>query len=274
MHDVRVGSFVIGKGKKLALISGPCVIEDEAHTLECAEALKEICASRPVNLIFKASYDKANRSSHSSFRGPGIKEGLRILGKVKKKFDLPVLSDIHSPEEAKEASLVLDVLQIPAFLCRQTDLIVACADTKKPLHIKKGQFMAPWDMKNVVAKVRAQGNDKIILCDRGTTFGYNNLVSDMRALEIMQRFGCPVSYDASHSVQLPGAGDGVTGGEKEFIPLLSRAACAAGIQALFIETHTNPAKAKSDAASIYPLEDLPALLDMLLAIHELVSCKE
>lgn len=274
MKDVRVGKFVIGKGKKLALMSGPCVIEDEAHTMACAEALKDICASRSVNLIFKASYDKANRSSHSSFRGPGLKEGLRILEKVKSKFDLPVISDVHSPEEVEEAARVLDILQIPAFLCRQTDLIIACANTKKPLHIKKGQFMAPWDMKNVVAKVRAQGNDQIILCDRGTTFGYNNLVSDMRALGIMERFGCPVSYDASHSVQLPGAGDGVSGGDREFIPLLSRAAVAAGLQALFIESHPSPKNAKSDAASVYPLDELPKLLDTLLAIHELVSCKE
>ncbi len=271
MHNVQVGSFLIGKGQKLALISGPCVIEDEAHTLECARRLKEVCTGKPINLIFKASYDKANRSSHRSFRGPGIQEGLKILQKVKDEFNLPVIADIHSPEEAEEAAQVLDILQIPAFLCRQTDLINAAAKTGKPLHIKKGQFMAPWDMKNVVEKAYESGNKQIFLADRGTTFGYNNLVSDMRALAIMQKLGCPVCYDASHSVQLPGAGDGVSGGDREFIPLLARAAVAVGIQALFIETHTSPKLAKSDAASVFPLNELSNLLDDILAIHAIVT---
>jgi 2-dehydro-3-deoxyphosphooctonate aldolase (KDO 8-P synthase) len=271
MNTVTVGHFKIGKGQPLALISGPCIIESRDHTLECAEKLVQIVEKKNINLIFKASYDKANRSSFHTFRGPGLEEGLSILSDVKKQFGIPVLSDIHLPEEVQAASEVLDVLQIPAFLCRQTDLVVEAAKTGKPLHIKKGQFMAPWDMGNIVEKARAAGNTQVILCDRGTSFGYNNLVSDMRSLAIMARFGVPVAFDASHSVQLPGEQGTSSGGQREFIPLLARSAVASGIQALFIETHTNPPQALSDSATVFPLDQLSALLDILLSLHETVQ---
>lgn len=270
MNEVCVSNLKIGKGKPLTLISGPCVIESREHTLFCAEKLAEICAGKNIQFIFKASYDKANRSSHSSFRGPGLEEGLAILQEVKETFHVPVISDVHEPHEVDEASRVLDILQIPAFLCRQTDLVVEAAKTGKPLHIKKGQFMAPWDMKNIVEKAHAAGNTQVILCDRGASFGYNNLVSDMRSLAIMQQFA-PVSFDASHSVQLPGAQGTTTGGQREFIPLLARAAVASGIQALFLETHPTPEKALSDASTVFPLADLSRLLDSLLAIHAIVQ---
>jgi 2-dehydro-3-deoxyphosphooctonate aldolase (KDO 8-P synthase) len=223
-----------------------------------------------VQLIFKASYDKANRSSYSSFRGPGIKEGLSILQEVKEKFQIPVLSDVHEVGEVQEASQVLDILQIPAFLCRQTDLVVEAAKTGKPLNLKKGQFMSPWDMKNIVDKALSVGNTQVILCDRGCSFGYNNLVSDMRSLAIMAGFAV-VAFDATHSVQLPGGLGTSSGGQREFIPLLARAAVASGIQALFIESHPTPLKALSDAASVFDLAKLGDLLDTLLAIHAIVN---
>lgn len=270
MHHVPVGSFTIGQNQPLALISGPCVIESREHTLECAEQLISITKNRNVNLIFKASYDKANRSSYHSFRGPGLEEGLSILSEIRSRYNIPVISDIHLPEEIGPASTVLDILQIPAFLCRQTDLVVEAAKTGKPLHIKKGQFMAPWDMKTILEKAQAAGNHNVILCDRGASFGYNNLVSDMRSLAIMASFDVPVSFDASHSVQLPGGLGHSSGGQREFIPLLSRSAVAAGIQALFIETHPNPAKALSDSATVFPLEQLGDLLDDLLLIHDII----
>ena len=270
MQPVTVGTFTIGKGQPLTLISGPCIIESRDHAMECAERLINIVKNKNINLIFKASYDKANRSSYHSFRGPGIDQGLAILQEIKVRFAVPVLSDIHLPEEVQPASEVLDVLQIPAFLCRQTDLVFQAAKTGKPLHIKKGQFMAPWDMGNIVEKARAAGNSQIILCDRGSSFGYNNLVSDMRGLAIMAGFGVPVSFDASHSVQLPGGLGTSSGGQREFIPLLSRCAVAAGIQALFLETHPNPAKALSDSATVFPLDDLDQFLDVILSLHETV----
>ncbi len=269
--DVAVGAFKIGREHPLTLISGPCIIESREHTLECAERLVGIVKGKKVNLVFKASYDKANRSSYHSFRGPGLEEGLSILQEVKERYGIPVLSDVHLPEEVHAASEVLDVLQIPAFLCRQTDLVFEAAKTGKPLHIKKGQFMAPWDMGNIVEKARAAGNSQVILCDRGTSFGYNNLVSDMRSLAIMARFGVPVSFDASHSVQLPGGQGTLSGGQREFIPLLARSAVASGIQALFIETHTNPSQAFSDSATVFPLDQLGTLLDTLLCLHEIVQ---
>lgn len=271
MQTVTVGKVKIGKGKPLALISGPCIIENRDHTLECAERLVTIVEKKKINLIFKASYDKANRSSYHSFRGPGLEEGLAILQEVKDQFGIPVISDIHLPSEVSAASEVLDILQIPAFLCRQTDLVVEAAKTGKPLHIKKGQFMAPWDMGNIVEKAKAAGNTQVILCDRGTSFGYNNLVSDMRSLAIMARFNVPVSFDASHSVQLPGGLGNITGGQREFIPPLARSAIATGIQALFLETHTNPPQALSDSTSVFPLDQLSDLLDVLLALHETVQ---
>jgi 2-dehydro-3-deoxyphosphooctonate aldolase (KDO 8-P synthase) len=271
MKPISVGSFTIGKGKPLTLISGPCVIESREHAMRCAEQLLSITESREVNLVFKASFDKANRSSHDSFRGPGMEEGLSILQEVRDRFSLPVLTDIHLPEQAQVVSEAVDILQIPAFLCRQTDLIEAAARTGKPLHIKKGQFISPWEMKNAVEKVQSAGNDQVILCDRGTSFGYNNLVSDMRSLQIMQQFGTPVSFDASHSVQLPGGAGKTTSGEREFIPLLARCAVAAGIQVLFIETHPEPQKALCDRATVFDLNKLGTLLDLLLPIHRLVE---
>ncbi len=267
---VSVGTKIhVGPRQNLTLISGPCVIESRDHTLRCAEELIKATQNLPVQLIFKASYDKANRSSHSSFRGPGIDEGLKILQEVKKQFGLPVISDIHDVQEIEKAKDVLDVLQIPAFLCRQTDLIVTAAKTLLPLHIKKGQFMAPWDMSNVVQKAASQGNHDVILCDRGTMFGYSNLVVDMRAFQIMRGLGVPVSFDASHSVQLPGAMGVETGGQREFIPLLARSAVAAGIDLLFIETHPEPKAAKSDKTNVFPLYELRTLLETLLPIHQL-----
>ena len=270
MQKVQVGSFAIHETSPLTLISGPCIIESRDHVLRCAERLKKMVEKRPIQFIFKASYDKANRSSIHSFRGPGMEEGLRILEEVKSTFSLPVLSDIHLPDEAVPASQVLDVLQIPAFLCRQTDLLVAAAKTGRPIHVKKGQFMAPWDMKNVVEKISSCGNNNMILCDRGTSFGYNNLVCDMRSFAIMRSFNVPVSFDASHSVQMPGALGTSSGGTREHIPLLARAAAAAGIQALFIESHPEPEKALSDSATVFPLDELGALLDVVVDIHERV----
>lgn len=268
MKLVKIGKFLVGSDQPLTIISGPCVIESEDHTLFCAETLCKMMQKLGVNFIFKASYDKANRSSINSFRGVGIDEGLAILEKVKNTFDVPVISDVHTPEEILQAQEVLDVLQIPAFLCRQTDMIVAAAKSQKPLHVKKGQFVAPHDMGNVVEKIESAGNTQIILCDRGTCFGYNNLVSDMRAIPIMQRFGYPVSFDASHSVQLPGGNGTSSSGQREFIPTLAKSAIAAGVQALFIESHPNPEQAKSDKDSVYPFKELPELIEQLVAIYE------
>jgi len=271
MHLVRIRNFLIGKDQPLTVMSGPCVIESEEHTLRAAETLKQIFSKFPINFIFKSSFDKANRSAFNSFRGPGREEGLRILERVKKEFDLPVVTDIHSPEDAKAAGEVCDVLQIPAFLCRQTDLIVAAAETSAVVSVKKGQFLAPWDMGNVVDKIRQSGNPNIILVDRGTTFGYNNLVSDMRGIPIMQKFGVPVCFDATHSVQLPGGQGASSGGQREFIPVLSKAAIAAGANCLFMEAHPDPVNAKSDASSVLDFKDLPKLLEKLQQIYEVVN---
>jgi len=265
-RPVPVHDFFVGDGKRLTIISGPCVIEEEDHTLFCAEKLQKILAAFPVNFIFKASYDKANRTSINSFRGPGVEKGLKILQKVKDEFGLPVLSDVHWPQEACAAAEVCDVIQIPAFLCRQTDLICACAQTMRPIHVKKGQFVAPEDMGNVVDKIRSCGNDKVILCDRGASFGYNSLVSDMRAIPIMKKFGVPVTFDASHSVQKPGGS--TTGGAREFIPTLARAAVAAGADLIFFESHPTPEKAKSDKDTVYPLDQVHSLVASLVAIFE------
>lgn len=272
MYKVPVRNFYIGKGQPLAVMSGPCVIESEDHCMRSAEALKAIFSKFPmINFIFKSSYDKANRTSIHSFRGPGLQEGLRILERVKKEFDLPVVSDIHSPEEAKAAGAVCDILQIPAFLCRQTDLIIAAAETGAVISVKKGQFSAPWDMSNVVEKIKECGNEKIILVDRGTTFGYNNLVSDMRGIPIMQGFNVPVCFDATHSVQLPGGKGTSSGGQREFIPVLAKAAIAAGANAIFMEAHDNPSVAKSDASSVLDFKDLPKLLEKLQQIYAVVN---
>lgn len=271
MSRVPVKDFFIGKGHPLAIMSGPCVIESEQHAMRAAEALKRIFAGRNLNFIFKSSYDKANRLSAGSFRGPGLHEGLRILEKIKNELDIPIITDVHEPQDAAAVAQVCDILQIPAMLCRQTDLTVAIAQTGCIVNVKKGQFMAPWDMKNIVEKIRAAGNEKIIVTDRGTTFGYNNLVSDMRGIPIMQAFGVPVCFDATHSVQLPGGLGGSSGGQREFIPVLSKAAIAVGADCLFVESHPDPANAKSDASSVMDFKDLPKLLDILERLYEVVS---
>lgn len=271
MKDVKVKNFTIGKKQPLAVISGPCVIESEDHALETAFALKKMFHDLGIHFIYKSSYDKANRSSFKSYRGPGLQEGLRILERIKTECDVPVTTDVHSPEEATAAGEVCDIIQVPAFLCRQTDLIHAAGKTGKVVNVKKGQFMASWDMGNVVEKILATENDQIILTDRGTTFGYNNLVSDMRGIPIMQRFGFPVCFDASHSVQLPGGMGTSSGGQREFIPTLTRAAIAAGCNCLFIESHPNPAAAKSDKESVMPFEELESLMREVKEIYNIIN---
>ncbi|MCC6127848.1 MAG: 3-deoxy-8-phosphooctulonate synthase [Chlamydiae bacterium] len=271
MKHVPVKDFFIGPSNPLAIICGPCVIEGEEHTLEAARALKSIFSKFHFSFIFKASYDKANRSSVNSFRGVGIDKGLAILQHVQKELDLPVVTDVHSPAEAIQAADVCEMIQIPAFLSRQTDLIAAAASTKAAINVKKGQFMAPWEMKNVVEKILSCGNDRILLTDRGTSFGYNNLVSDMRAIPIMQALGFPVCFDASHSVQLPGGLGTSSGGQREFIPTLARSAVAAGCNALFIEAHPDPASAKSDAATVLPFSELERLLLEIERLYDALS---
>lgn len=265
-REIVFGEIKIGGGRPLVLIAGPCVIESEAATLRHAERLLTICNGLSIPLIFKASYDKANRTSIGSFRGPGMKEGVRILAKVKESLGLPVLSDIHSIEQIAPAAEVLDVLQIPAFLCRQTDLVVAAAKSGRVINIKKGQFLAPWDMKNVAAKAAASGNENIILTERGVSFGYNNLVVDMRSFPVMRSSGYPVVFDATHSVQLPGGQGESSGGQREFVEYLSRAAVATGIDGIFMEVHEDPDKALCDGPNSIPLSELPGLLKTLKAV--------
>lgn len=265
MKSIPVKDFSIGKGEPLTLICGPCMIENEPLCMEVAAALQDL----PVNIVFKGSYDKANRSSIHSYRGPGIKEGLKVLEKVKARFSFPVTTDVHSPEEAREAAKVCDILQIPAFLCRQTDLVAAAAETGAIVSVKKGQFMAPWDMGNVVEKIREMGNDKIILIERGASFGYNNLVSDMRSIPLMQQYGVPVCFDATHSVQLPGGKGTSSGGQREFVPTLAKAAIASGANCLFMEAHPEPEKALSDAGSQLPLGELRNLVEQLNELYTL-----
>jgi 2-dehydro-3-deoxyphosphooctonate aldolase (KDO 8-P synthase) len=257
-------------GENLFLIAGPCVIESEAHAIKMAEEISAVARKLEIPYIFKASYDKANRTSLQSFRGPGLEEGLRILDKVRKETGVPVLTDVHEPADVPAVAKAVDVVQIPAFLCRQTDLLVAAGKHAKAVNIKKGQFVSPWDMKHAVEKVRESGNSNIFLTERGSSFGYNNLVVDMRSLAIMRQFA-PVVFDATHSVQLPSsgaAGKAVSGGQPEFIPLLSRAAVAAGVDGVFMEVHDNPAEAKSDGANALPLSDLENVLKELLAIRK------
>ena len=252
----------------MSLISGPCAIESEELCLEVGEFLKGECARLGITYVFKASYDKANRSSGASFRGPGLEEGLQILGRLREKLGVPVLTDVHTEEQAARAGEVLDVLQIPAFLCRQTDLITAAVKTGKIVNIKKGQFLAPQEMGSVVKKAREAGGEMLLLTERGTTFGYNNLVSDMRAIPIMRGLGFPVIFDATHSVQLPGGAGDRSGGQREFAPVLARAAVAAGADGLFIETHPEPEKALSDGPNMIPLREMPKLLGRLVKIRE------
>jgi 2-dehydro-3-deoxyphosphooctonate aldolase (KDO 8-P synthase) len=270
-REISIDSIKIGANRPLVLIAGPCVIESEKATLRHAERLLTVCNGLSMPLIFKASYDKANRTSIGSFRGPGLKEGLRILAKVRESLGLPVLSDIHSIEQIAPAAEVLDVLQIPAFLCRQTDLLVAAARSGRVINVKKGQFLAPWDMKNVAGKLAASGNENIILTERGVSFGYNNLVVDMRSFPVMRATGYPVVFDATHSVQLPGGQGESSGGQREFVEYLSRAAVATGIDGIFMEVHEDPDKALCDGPNSIPLSELPLLLKKLRAIDAVIK---
>lgn len=272
MKDVPIKDFLVGEKQPLTIFCGPCVMESEEFTLRAADTLQQIFSKHPFQFIFKSSYDKANRTSIHSFRGPGIEAGLEILERIQNEFDLPVVTDVHTPEEATIAGAVCDVVQIPAFLCRQTDLIIAAGQTSAAVNVKKGQFLAPWDMKNVVEKLVSCGNERIILTDRGTSFGYNNLVSDMRAIPIMQKFGYPVCFDATHSAQLPGGLGSSSGGQREFIPHLAKAAVAAGANALFIEAHPDPANAKSDAGTVMPFDALKSLLFQIERLYEALQC--
>ncbi|WP_058534769.1 3-deoxy-8-phosphooctulonate synthase [Legionella saoudiensis] len=265
---MKLCGFEVGLDKPLFLIAGPCVIESEGLALETAGYLKELCTQLKIPFIYKSSFDKANRSSLSSYRGPGFEKGLAILEKVKAQIGVPVLTDVHEDTPLVEVSSVVDVLQTPAFLCRQTNFIQKVAAMNKPVNIKKGQFLAPWEMQHVITKAKAGGNEQIMACERGVSFGYNNLVSDMRSLAIMRETGCPVVYDATHSVQLPGGNNGVSGGQREFVPVLARAAVAAGISGIFMETHPNPDQALSDGPNSWPLEKMKQLLESLMAIDE------
>ena len=270
MHPVTIGSITIGEGQPLALIAGPCAIEAKGFMLDLAARLRDIAAKAGVPFVFKSSYDKANRTSIRSYRGPGLQAGLEILQKVKESVGVPVLSDVHAVEEVESASEVLDVLQIPAFLWRQTDLVVAAAQTGKPVNVKKGQFLAPWDAQNIVEKIRSTGNEAVLLTERGVSFGYNNLVADMRSLVVLRAFGVPVVFDATHSVQLPGGAGTASSGQREFVPYLARAAVATGCDALFMEIHPDPDHAPSDGPNMLRLDDLPALLAQVTQIDRIV----
>ena len=270
----EASSFILGNDWPLVCIAGPCAIESREQTLHAAESLGEIFEKAEMPFIFKSSFDKANRTSITSYRGVGIDEGLDILAEVRERFDLPVITDIHSPEQAKKAAKVCDMLQIPAFLCRQTDLLIAAAETNKPINIKKGQFLAPWDMEHVFNKAESAGNSQICLCERGVSFGYNNLVVDMRSLEIMKKIGQPVVFDATHSVQLPSASNGQSGGERGFVPALARAAVAIGVAALFFECHENPDTAPCDGPNMLPFSVLPLFLKNIKAIDCIVKAQE
>jgi 2-dehydro-3-deoxyphosphooctonate aldolase (KDO 8-P synthase) len=268
---MKLCGFEAGNDQSIFLIAGTCVVESEQMTLDTAGTLQEICAELGISLIYKSSFDKANRSSSGSFRGPGMEEGLRILGEVKSQLGLPLLTDVHEDTPMDEVADVVDVLQTPAFLCRQTNFILRAAGAGKPVNIKKGQFLSPWEMQNVVDKAKSTGNEDIMVCERGFSFGYNNLVSDMRSLAVMRGTGCPVVFDATHSVQLPGGKGLSSGGQREFIPVLARAATAAGIAGLFMETHPDPSKALSDGPNAWPLSQMKALLETLVAIDDTVK---
>ncbi len=268
---MKLCGFEIGLDKPFFLIAGPCVIESMQLQLDTAGALKEITSELGINFIFKSSFDKANRTSVSGFRGPGMEEGLKVLSEVKRQLDLPVLTDVHEYTPMNEVASVVDVLQTPAFLCRQTDFIQNVARAGKPVNIKKGQFLSPWEMKHVADKALATGNQDIMVCERGASFGYNNLVSDMRSLSVMRDTGCPVVFDATHSVQLPGGAGGKSGGQREFVPVLSRAAMAVGISGIFMETHPRPEEALSDGPNAWPLPKMRALLETLLEIDRITK---
>ena len=264
---IQTGDIVIGRGSPLVLVSGPCVIEDYETTREIAGILKEITSKLEIPFIFKASYDKANRTSIAAFRGPGLNDGLRVLKEIKAELDIPILSDVHRISEIPAAARILDIIQIPAFLCRQTDVIIEVAKTGKPVNIKKGQFLAPWDMANVVEKITSAGNRRILITERGTMFGYNNLVVDFRGFMIMRKIGYPVIFDATHSVQLPGGAGVSSGGQREYAPVLARAAAAAGVDGIFMEVHSNPDKALCDGPNSLKLDTISELLSQLKSIH-------
>ncbi|MEY2866183.1 MAG: 3-deoxy-8-phosphooctulonate synthase [Pseudomonadota bacterium] len=265
---MKLCGFDVGLDQRFFLIAGPCVIESMQLQLDVAGQLKEITDSLGIPFIFKSSFDKANRTSGTSFRGPGLEEGLKVLSEVKRQIGVPVLTDVHEYTPMDEVAAVVDVLQTPAFLCRQTDFIQKVASAGRPVNIKKGQFLSPWEMKHVAAKAKATGNEQIMVCERGASFGYNNLVSDMRSLSVMRDTGCPVVFDATHSVQLPGGMDGKSGGQRQFVPVLSRAAMAVGIAGIFMETHPNPEVALSDGPNAWPLPKMKALLENLIAFDE------
>lgn len=268
---MKLCGFEVGINQPFFLIAGPCVIESEQLAIDTAGYLKELTTKLGIPFIYKSSFDKANRTSHESYRGPGIEEGLRVLSLVKKQIGVPILTDVHEDTPLNEVAEVVDVLQTPAFLCRQTNFIQNVANTGLPVNIKKGQFLAPWDMVNVAEKAKATGNQQIMVCERGVSFGYNNLVSDMRSLAIMRKTNCPVVFDGTHSVQLPGGLGGATGGQREFIPVLTRAAMASGISGLFMETHPDPSKALSDGPNSWPTARMPELLTMLKEIDLIVK---
>jgi len=271
MKKIKIGKAVMGGGEPFVLIAGPCVIEDEGKTMEIAAHLKKLTEKLGISFIFKASYDKANRTSLDAYRGPGLEKGLKILKKIKDRLGIPVLSDVHRFEEIERASGILDVIQVPAFLCRQTDFILEVAKRARVINIKKGQFLAPWDVAHIIRKVVSTGNDNLLITERGTTFGYNNLVSDFRSIAVLRSLGYPVAYDATHSVQLPGGAGDASGGEREMVPGLSRAAVAVGVDALFMEVHPRPDEALCDGPNSLALSTLPRLLLMLKAIDGIVK---
>ncbi len=273
-RHVTIGDVVVGNDRPLALIAGPCQLESRAHALEMSAALAEMAKKLGIGVIYKTSFDKANRTSLATPRGLGLEDCLPIFAEIRETSGLPVLTDVHAPDQCGPVAEAVDVLQIPAFLCRQTDLIVAAAETGRALHIKKGQFLAPWDMKNVVAKAHAAGNDRVLVCERGTSFGYNTLVSDMRSLPIMaSQTGCPVVYDATHSVQQPGGQGSSSGGQREFAPVLARAAVAVGVAAVFMETHEDPDRAPSDGPNMIHLKELPGIVETLLEIDRVAKAR-
>ena len=270
---MRIGTFEVGNDERLFLIAGPCAIESEALAMETAQTLARLAERCGVGLVYKSSFDKANRTSHESFRGPGMEAGLRILERVRSDVSVPVITDVHEDTPFDEVASVVDVLQTPAFLCRQTNFIQAVARCGRPVNIKKGQFLAPWDMVHVADKARATGNPDIMLCERGASFGYNHLVSDMRSLAVMRRTGCPVVFDATHSVQMPGGEGARSGGQREFVPVLARAAVAAGVAGVFMETHPRPDEALSDGPNVWPLGRMEALIECLLEFDEAVKAR-
>lgn len=270
---MKLLNFTVGPDQPFFLIAGPCVVESEGLVLDTAGKLKELTGRLGIPFIFKSSFDKANRSSRSSFRGPGMEEGLRILSEVKRQLQLPVLTDVHEDTPMAEVAAVVDVLQTPAFLARQTNFIVNVCSQNRPVNIKKGQFLSPWEMQNVVDKARSTGNEQIMVCERGFSFGYNNLVSDMRSLSVMRETGCPVVFDATHSVQLPGGKGTASGGQREFVPVLARAAMAVGISGIFMETHPDPDKALSDGPNAWPLARMAPLLETLVSLDKTVKSR-